>query len=295
MKISKYLCLLLLLTTYNVSAKTINAVASFSITADITSQVVGNRANVSSIVDKNIDPHSYNLKPQDLIKLEKADLIIINGRGLEGFLTRLSNDESINDKLIIASTGIKERIFSDGDENGNIDPHVWQNPLNVIKYAENIRDGFCKIDPEGCDYYTKNTKDLTAKLTAIDTEYALKFAKVPTNNKVLITTHDAFGYLADRYGLKILAPLSMNNESEPKAQVVSEISKMISDHKINIIFIENLSNNNIIEELAKDGHSVINGTLYSDSLSNDDVCAKNYIDMIKCNLSRIYAAMTSKQ
>ncbi len=290
----KYLILFLffLWQTTLANEQKLNIVTSFSIMEDITKNIVLNKANVTTIVPKNSDSHGYSITPNDLINIEKSDLFIVNGLGFEGFLARLENSK-LNDKIIIASKSIKPIVDNnhehDGHHHNNSDPHIWQDPLMVITMVNNITTSLCAKDAVNCVFYQNNAQNYTKKLQELNDKYALIFNNIPKEQRVIITTHKAFNYLAYRYNIKIFAPFNIDSHAEPSAKDLAKLSDLITSAKIKAIFTENITNNTIIKEIAKQHNLNISGVLYSDSLANED--ASTYLELIEHNLEVISQSM----
>ncbi len=259
---------------------------SFSILSDITKNITEDLAEINTIIPLGSEPHGFNLKPKDLLTIEKSDIVFINGLGFEGFLERMRK----NDKFVVVSQGITS-ITS--DEHQGTDPHAWQNPLNTIIYVKNITDALCKVNEINCQKYQENSSKYIKKLEDIDAQYSEIFKNIPEGNRLMITTHDAFNYLAQRYNIKIKAPFGAFSGQEPSARSFAELEKLISNNQIKAIFIENLSNNTAVYELAKNHNVEINGKLFTDSLSNDDE-GNTYLKMLDHNLKTISSAMKPK-
>lgn len=271
-------------------------ITSFSILQDITKNITKDKANVLTIVPVGSDAHSYNLTPKDLINIEKSDIFIISGLGFEGFLTRLKNNSHIAPKLIEASLGISPldmNIEEIHDNHNHKDPHVWQNPLNVLTYVDNVVKVLCDKDLENCNFYKNNSELYKNELLKIDQKFSTIFKNIPNNNRVMITTHDAFQYLAKRYNIRIYAPLGIDNNSEPSAKDLAKFNALLKKSKINSIFIENITNNSLIKQLSESNDKIINGELYSDALAKDGECS-TYLGLINHNLTSISQAMNSK-
>uniref|UniRef100_UPI003340E03B metal ABC transporter substrate-binding protein n=1 Tax=Castellaniella defragrans TaxID=75697 RepID=UPI003340E03B len=170
---------------------------------------------------------------------------------------------------------------------GKYDPHAWQSVANARVYVNNIAKAFCAADATGCPGYQANAKSYDEKLQALDNELKAMVAQIPAAQRTIITSHDAFGYLGREYGLQFLSPQGVSTESEASAANVASLIQQIKDQKASAIFIENISNPRLIQQIANETGMKIGGELYSDALSTADGPASTYIDMMRHNVSII--------
>lgn len=287
----------------------VNVAASFSITEDIVNEIGGDRVKVTAVIPRGSNPHSYSLRPQDLMTLEKADIVFLTGLGFDDYLKRWASAPEHQKKIVDISRGIKpiqnENDDHEGEEHENeheyhaehehhhqgTDPHAWQNPLNGAVYAENIRRELCNREPDSCEFFTGNAENYIKALKNLDSRYQELFARVPDKNRIMITTHDAFNYLADRYRIKILAPRGITDSHEPSAGDIAAIEKLMKENKVHAVFIENLAANAAVEDLSRKNGRVINGMLFTDSLAEEPE-GNTYLRMIEHNLRVIHDAMS---
>ena len=170
-----------------------------------------------------------------------------------------------------------------GHDHGEFDPHAWQSVSNVVTYVANVKDGLCKVDKASCNVFTKNATDYTAKLKALDKEIKGKFASIAADKRKVITSHDAFGYFANAYGVSFMAPTGISTESEASAKDVAKLIDQIRDEGVSAVFVENISDKRLIEQIVRETGAQIGGTLYSDALSDASGPAGTYIDMMRYN------------
>ena len=274
------------------SAKPIKAVASITIIADMVHEVGGDLVEVQSIVGPNGDAHSYEAKPQDSKTLNKAQIVFINGLGLDPWIEKLTTASGFKGPLAVVTEGIKTHQF---DEDGKqvVDPHAWQDLSNGQIYVTNIAKALCDVDSADCVTFNANAKTYKAKLAALDTELKAKFAAVPAASKQVVTTHDAFGYFAIAYGVSFLAPEGFATEAEPSAAAVAKLIRQIKQDKIKALFFENMSDNRVIEAIAAETGVHAGPPLYADALSKPDEAGNTYLAMFKYNSQTLLAAMTA--
>jgi zinc/manganese transport system substrate-binding protein len=278
------------------AADKVKAVASFSILGDMVKQVGGDRVDVATLVGPDGDAHVFSPTPADAKTLAGAQLFFVNGLGFEGWMERLEKSSGFKGKTIVASTGVKPRSMVE-EEGGTpetiTDPHAWQDLENGKLYVANIRDGLIAADPEGKSVYEANA---TKYLDAIaKEEMAVKqaLAALPEASRKIITSHDAFGYFGAAYGLEIIAPEGVSTESEASAQDVAKIIRQIREEKIPAVFIENITDHRLLDQIARETGAKIGGTLYSDALSGADGPAATYLDMFKHNVGALTSALSS--
>jgi len=271
----------------------LKVVASFSVLGDFVKNVGGDRVEVTTLVGPNSDTHVYQPTPADAEKIGAAKIVFVNGFGLEGWMTRLVKAAGGKATTIVATTGIKPLKMEDEHKPGHMvtDPHAWQSVANAKLYVANIRDGLAKADPAGKSVYEANAKAYLAKLDTLEGEVKAAIDKIPRERRRIITTHDAFGYFAAAYGMQFIAPEGVSTESEASAKDVARIITQIRKEKIPAVFMENISDPRLIEQIARETGAKIGGTLFSDALSKADGPAPTYIDMMRNNVRAFGAAL----
>ncbi|MFG1190466.1 metal ABC transporter solute-binding protein, Zn/Mn family [Xanthobacter flavus] len=296
-------------------AQKMPVVASFSILGDFVKQVGGDRVAVTTIVGPNGDAHVYQPTPADAKAVAAAKVVFVNGLGFEGWMDRLIKASGTKAPIVVATKGITPRTgFVDhdddekpkgkgkdkhdhakegGHDHGGIDPHAWQSIANAKIYVANVRDGLIAADPDGRDAYTANAAAYTAKLDALEAEVKSAMAKIPADQRRIITSHDAFGYFGEAYGLTLIAPEGVSTESEASAKDVGRIIRQIKAQKIPAVFVENVTDPRLIQRIAKESGAKVGGELYSDALSDDKGPASTYIDMMHSNVRELSTALSS--
>jgi zinc/manganese transport system substrate-binding protein len=275
------------------AADRIAVVATFSILGDLVKNVGGDRVDVATLVGPNGDVHVYSPTPADARTLAAANTVFINGLGLEGWMTRLIGASGATAPVIVASAGVTPRDMPDRHDAGRAvpDPHAWQSAANAKIYVANIRDGLERADPAGKDVYDANAKSYLAKLDALDLEVRAAIARIPAERRKIITTHFAFGYFGDAYGLQFIAPENLSTDAEPSAKDVAVIIAQIRRENIPAVFLENISDPRLMRVIAGETGAAIGGTLYSDALSAPDGPAGTYIGMMRHNAGELAKAL----
>ena len=199
------------------AAKTLEAVASFTVLADMVRQVGGDHVHVISLVPPNGDPHEYEPTPDDARSLKQADVVITSGLGLEGWFARLAKASGYAGRPVVASDGIKTRKMEE-DGKTVTDPHAWNSIPNAETYVRNIEAALAKADPEDAATFKTNADGYEAKLRDLDAYAHAQVDSVPKSERKVLTTHDALSYFGAAYGVTFLSPLGFSTENEPSAR-----------------------------------------------------------------------------
>jgi zinc/manganese transport system substrate-binding protein len=271
----------------------IKAVATFSVLADLARNVGGDRVEVTSLVGPNGDAHVYSPTPGDAKTVAAANVVFVNGLGLEGWMTRLVTASGTRAPMVVATKGITPRRMEDEDRPGRTvtDPHAWQSVADAKIYVANIRDGLIAVDPAGKATYQANAAAYLAKLDELEREVKAAIARIPADRRKIITTHDAFGYFGAAYGMSFIAPEGVSTEAEPSAKEIAKIITQIKKQKIPAVFLENITDPRLMDRIAHETGATIGGTLYSDALSPPDGPAATYIDMMRHNIGQFTKAL----
>jgi zinc/manganese transport system substrate-binding protein len=270
-------------------------VASFSILGDFVRNVGGDRVVVETLVGPNGNAHVYAPSPNDAKKAADSKLVFVNGLGFEGWLERLVKASGTKAPIVVATKGIKprERAGDHDHDHGRADPHAWQSVANAKIYVANIRDALIAADPAGKDTYLANAAAYLAKLDALEREVREVIAKVPADRRRVITSHNAFGYFQNAYGLSFTAPQGVSTEAEASAKEVAAIITQIKKQKVAAVFLENVTDPRLVQQIARETGAKVGGTLYSDALTEEKGDAPTYIDLIRHNLRQLAAALVS--
>jgi zinc/manganese transport system substrate-binding protein len=273
----------------------IRVVATFSILGDFVKNVGGDKIELATLVQPNGDTHVYSPTPDDAKLIAAATVVFVNGLGFEGWMTRLVGASGTKAPLVVASRGVKSLMREDRHHPGQtvIDPHAWQSVANAKIYVANIRDGLASVDPVNRSTYEANAAAYLAKLDALDKEIREAISKIPPDHRKIITTHGAFGYFADAYGMQFISPEGISTDAEPSARDVAEIIAQIKRQKIPAVFMENISDPRLMQRIADETGAKIGGTLFSDALSPPNGPAASYVDMMRHNVGEFTKALMS--
>jgi zinc/manganese transport system substrate-binding protein len=275
----------------------LDVVATFSILGDFVKNVGGDRVAVATLVGPNGNAHVYAPSPGDAKKVADAKVVFVNGLGFEGWLERLVKASGTKAPIVVATTGIKPRERT-GDhdhdhDHGRADPHAWQSVANAKIYVANIRDALIAADPAGKDTYHANAAAYLAKFDALEREVRDVVAKISPDRRRVVTSHNAFGYFQDAYGISFTAPQGVSTEAEASAKDVAAIISQIRKQKAAAVFLENVTDPRLVEQIARETGAKVGGTLYSDALTDDKGDAPTYVDLIRHNLRQLAAALVS--
>jgi zinc/manganese transport system substrate-binding protein len=292
------------------AAEPLKVVASFSIIEDFARNVGGDRIALTTLVGPDGDAHVYEPRPADAAAMAGADVVLVNGLHFEGFLERLVKTSGSGAQIVELTKGVEPLKMQEehgheaegeahdaaaekeeGHHHDDTDPHAFQSIANAKIYVKNIADAFCAADAEGCSTYKANAESYTQKLTAAEDEVKAAVAAIPEDKRVIITSHDAFGYFEHEYGLTFLAPEGISTEAEASAADVAALIRQVREDKASAIFVESITNARLAEQIAAETGLKIGGTLYSDALSAAGGPATTYIDLMRHNISAIKGAI----
>lgn len=285
-------------------AEPLKVVATFSIIGDMARQVGGDRIDLTVLVGPNGDAHVYEPKPQDAARIGAAEVVLANGLKFEGFINRVVEATGTKAPVVELTKGVtpieagadehghEAEAGDEADDHGAFDPHAFQSVPNAIIYVANIADALCAADAAGCDSYRANAAAYTETLKALDAELRAEVAAIPQGKRTIITSHDAFGYFAKEYGITFLAPEGISTDAEASAADVAKLIDQVREDSASAVFVENVSNPRLIEQIAKETGLKVGGALYSDALSAADGPAATYVDLMRYNIRTIAGAIT---
>ena len=283
-----------------------SVVASFSILADMTRQIGGDRIALRAIAGADVDAHGFQPKPSDAAALNNSALVIRNGLGFEGWLDRMIRSSGFKGRLVTTTEGITPRLMeAHGHDHGGAgrrqnhsvgprqvpDPHAWQDVGLAQNYIRNITAGLIAADPGNEALYRRDAEAYAARLAALDQWVRAEIAKVPQARRKIVTSHDAFGYFGDAYGVRFLAPQGVSTEAEPSAAEVGRLIRQIKAESITALFMENMSNPATLQRIAQETGLRVRGRLFADALSAEAGPAPTYEAMFRHNLSLMVPAM----
>ncbi len=344
------------------AAEKIKVVATFSVLGDMVKEVGQERVQLITLVGADSDAHVFQPSPRDAGAVAKADLVVMNGLGFEGWIERLLESAHYKGQQVVASSGVKvlksgEGAHNDksrdkhagyeehhdshdkhdahkdhaehkahdhdshkkhddheehdnhkahdehknhakadhhGHDHGEWDPHAWHSIDNAIVYVRNIAAGLSKADPAHKADYQRNAKAYITKLEQLEHEIEHLFEDIPEAQRKVITPHDAFGYFANAYHIDFIAPQGNSTESEAAAGDVAQIIRQIRAENIKAVFVENIADSRLIEQISRETGASIGGALFSDALSDTNGPAGSYLDMMRHNANALAGALGHK-
>jgi len=288
-QIFTFLYLVLLTNFVFASNETIRVVTSFSVLEDLVNELGGDHISVVNLVGRDSDAHMYQPIASDAVAIAKADLVIFNGLGFEGWMSRLLDNAEYKQKQLDVSTGVVP-IRVDGE----VDPHAWQSFKNIRIYIDNITHSLIETKPVFKNQFLYLQKNYIKRLDQLEAELVKKISSVPQDKRSVVTSHDAFGYLAKEYDIEFIAPLGLSLESEASARDVAKIIDQIRRENVTAIFLENISNPRLLRQISDETDVAIGGSLYSDALSHKGGPADTYLNMMKHNIESLTKAFNSK-
>ncbi|WP_373386829.1 metal ABC transporter substrate-binding protein [Pseudomonas alcaligenes] len=264
-------------------------VTSFSILADLTRAVGGEHIELTNLVGPDEDAHVFEPSPEHARTLLQADLIIANGLGFEPWLERLLASSEARGRRIDASQGVLP-LWLEEDGEKVADPHAWQSLSNAEIYVRNITQALSQLDPAHADAYAANRDAYLAKLHALLKQANSRLASLPASQRKVVTSHDAFGYLGQAWQLQFIAPQGLSTHDEPSAAEVAALIRQLRSEGVRAVFVENIRDPRLLQQIADEAGARVGGTLYSDALASQGP-ASTYLGMFQHNLDTLLAAL----
>jgi ABC-type Zn uptake system ZnuABC Zn-binding protein ZnuA len=258
--------------------------------------VAGDRFTVRTLIPPGADPHSFEPTPKDIGEVVSADLLIVNGAGLEGpLLTTLKNAGGAA-TIVNTSAGLLSRSPLPGEPplgTGETDPHFWLDPVLMKTYVANIRDAFAKADPSGAAVYRANAAAYSKKLDELDEWIRSQVATIPAANRKLVMDHASHGYFADRYGFSIVGTVipGVGTSETPTAKQLGALTAAIRQSGAKAIFVDAGENPKLAQQIAAETGIIVVDDLLDHSLTGPGGVAPTYIDMMKFDTRRIVEAL----
>ena len=247
----------------------LKVITTFTIIQDIAQNVGGDAAIVESITKPGAEIHDYQPTPRDLVKAQDAELVLWNGLNLERWFERFFR--SIKDvPSVVVTDGITPLSIYEGEYEGMPNPHAWMSPNNALVYIENIRAAFVEADPENAETYNQNAANYAEKIKALDAPLRAKLDQIPADQRWLVTSEGAFGYLANDYNLKEAYLWPINADEQGSPQQVKKLIDTIRENNIPVLFSESTISDKPAKQIAKETGAQYGGVLYVDSLSTED-------------------------
>lgn len=281
-------CAALVLPTssYAGTEKTFRVVTTFTVIQDIAQNIAGDAAIVESITKPGAEIHDYQPTPGDIVKAQKADLVLWNGLNLERWFEKFFDNISDVPEVTVTD-GIVLVGINEGPYTGKPNPHAWMSPDNALIYVENIRKAFVTHNPENADTYNRNAAAYTEKIRALDEPLRQRLAAIPEAQRWLVSSEGAFSYLTRDYKMKEAYLWPINADEQGTPQQVRRVIDLVRQNKIPVIFSESTISDRAAKQVAKETGARYGGVLYVDSLSEANGKVPTYLDLLRVTVETI--------
>jgi manganese/iron transport system substrate-binding protein len=261
----------------------VRVVTSLALFADFIQHVGGDRVQVTALVPGHADPHTYEPAPAKVKDVTEADLVVINGLGLEQTLHDLIYNNVGKGVPIVEMADSLPVLAGNPSEGESGNPHLWMNVQYAMRYVERIRDALIAVDPEGADLYHSNAAAYLDELDALDKETAAAMESIPPERRRLVSFHDAYPYFAERYGLEVVGVVVESPGREPSARELARLTDRIRSDKVTVVFKEPEFDAKMLEMVAKDADVKVR-TLLSGAYTDG---VHSYVELIRFNVSQL--------
>lgn len=280
--------------TRSANAGPLKVVATFSVLGDVVRVIGGEYVELRVLAGPGLDTHTFVPTAADAAALAEAGLIVENGLGFEGWLDDLYLASGSLATRTVAATGINP-IEGTGDEAGEPDPHIWHSAANAIVMARNINAALAAADPAHAADYQANTDTYVGELQALDEWITAQVSALPAERRKLVTTHDTFGYFAQRYGFEVLGTIlpTSTEGASPSAQALAALAEAVRAAGVPAVFAENMGASSLLNQVAAEAGVVLVATLFTDALGPAGSGGETYVDMMRSNVTTIVAALGS--
>ena len=278
-----------------VPAEKITVVTSFSILGDIVKQVGKEQVDVVSLVGSDENAHTYQPSPNDVKAIRKAKLVVVHGLHFDDWMIKLMKSADYQAARVVVSRGISpieiSRQPAHGHNHGDLDPHAWHDITNVIQYVRNLQAALSKIDPDHQSAYQANANAYIQQLENLNRDINTEINRISKDKRRILTAHNAFAYLGRRYGLTMIALQGVNPHSEASARDMANIIRQAKDANVQVMFLENITDDRVLKQISRESGVKIGGVLYSDALSKANGPAATYLDLMRFNMKQIVDAL----
>jgi len=258
----------------------LNVVATTGQAADFAREVGGARVDVTGLLAPNADPHEFEIRPDDVKELSDAKLVVRSGGDLDDWLEDAIDSSGADARVLT----LADHVELDGD-----DPHWWQDPRNAIAAVAAVRDALVEADPAGADAYRRNARAYRERLERLDAAVKACVDKVPAADRTLVTTHDALGYYARRYGIRVVGAVipSRSTAAQPSAGEISRLVETIRREHVKAVFAESSVRPDVEEAIARESGARIGHALWADTLGPRGSDGATYVDSIASNTAAL--------
>lgn len=264
---------------------------------DASRRVGGERVEVTNLMGAGVDPHLYRASEGDVRRLSEADIVFFNGLHLEAGMGEVLQQMSARKRTVAVAEAIgREQLIALPNYGGSYDPHVWFDVRLWMLVTERIRDSLIEADGQNAETYRANAADYLAELRGLDAEIRARFEKIPPEQRVLITAHDAFGYFGRAYNFEVRGLQGISTSAEASAADVQELARFIAERKIAAVFVETSVPQRTIEAVqaavrSRGFETSVGGSLYSDAMGDAGTPEGTYVGMVRRNADTIFNAL----
>ena len=268
----------------------LQVLTTFTVLADMAQNVAGDYADVKSITKVGAEIHGYEPTPQDMTRMQNADVALDNGMNLEAWADKLYMN--VPDVPHVTLTeGIAPAPIAEGPYKDKPNPHAWMSPANALKYVDTIEKTLSKYDPGNTDGYKRNAAEYKAKIKTLDDTLRKEIARLPDSSRYLVTCEGAFTYLIRDYGLKELYLWPINADAQGTPQQIKDVVDKVRQNNVTVVFCESTVNSKAQEQVAKETGAKYGGAFYVDSLSGSDGPTPTYLKMLEYNVDTFLKAV----
>ncbi len=262
---------------------------TFTILADMARNVAGDLADVDSLTKPGAEIHGYEPTPQDIVKAQRADLVLWNGLNLEVWFERFFSKLQ-NVPRAVLTEGIEPMGIGEGPYSGKPNPHAWMSPANAVRYVENIRAALAKLDPPNAAAYAANAAAYSEKIRALDAPVRATLERIPAEQRWLVSSEGAFSYLCRDYGMKEAYLWPINADAQGTPQQVQKVIDLVRKNKIPVVFAESTVSPKPAQQVASSTGARFGGVLYVDSLTDEKGPAPTFLRLLQYNADTIVGA-----
>lgn len=259
---------------------------TFTVLADMVRNVAGDKANVESITKPGAEIHGYEPTPGDIVRMQKADIVLDNGLNLEKWAEKLYQNVP-NVPHVTLTEGVAPMPIKEGPYQDKPNPHAWMSPSNALIYTDNIVKALSGVDPNNKSTYEKNANEYKEKIKAIDTNLKSGLLSLPESNRYLVSCEGAFSYLIRDYQLKELYLWPINADAQGTPQQIKHVVEEVKSNAVPAVFCESTVSGKAQEQVANETGARFGGVFYVDSLSAEDGPTPTYLKLLEYNMSTL--------